>query len=185
MIPNAMGYGTLIRWGIGLAVVVLLCGGLVRCGMGIVQPKLDSEKQAHQLTKDRHAEVLARLAEITRVAAEKAAAASVAVRRERTEIDARHQEALTHAQRESDRLRADLRAGTVRLQDRWACPVPGAGEGGAAAGAREADPAGRFDSLARVHGAAATDAAVIDWLWDSWMADRRAVIAGGCATEGD
>lgn len=167
------GYGLLARYGAALLLLAICAGGLWKCGR-------DSERTAHDATKAKHAAVLASLADKAREAADKADRASIRVREERAAIDARHQEELTHAQVEADRLRADLRSGRIRLQERWACPVPRAGQGGDSAGTGAADPASRFDSAGRIVGAADQDAAVIDWLWESWMADRKAGIDGGC-----
>lgn len=142
------------------------------------------ERAAHDETKREHAAVITRLAELTRTAAEKARAATAAVAAERADIAAAHEEELNDARAEADRLRADLRAGRRQLQDWWASPVPGPGAGDAAADGAEADAARRADSAARIAQAVSIDAAVIGKLWADWEADRRAVIAAGCAVEG-
>lgn len=168
---------SIVKWSlIGVAVCVLLLVTYSKGGQ--------SEREAHQATKQAHAETLRTLADRAKRAEVLAAEASRVVALARTAADNKLKEAQADAKREADGLRADLRAGRVRLQDRWACPVRGAGPGGDPAGTGEADAAGRHDSLARVHAAVASDAAVIDWLWSSWMADRKAVIDGGCAVVG-
>lgn len=66
-------------------------------------------------------------------------------------IGQEHREALTHAQTAADRLVADLRAGNVRMQERWrgcAAGLPGAvaGSGGADESAGlQAESVGRID----------------------------------------
>lgn len=149
----------------------------------VVAPRmsLSAERAAHAGTKSSHAAILADLAAKTRHAADLARRASKQVQADRDQVDARHREEMNHAKNEADHLRAALRSGSVELQDRWACRLPGAGEGDAAPDAGKADAESRFDSVARVSQAAGEDAAVIDWLWASWSADRKAVIEGGCA----
>lgn len=167
----------ILKWaGLVAAIAALLWWGAVAPRLGLA-----AERAAHAGTKAAHAEVLAELAAKARHAAELARVASDRVKTDRAELDRRHEEQLRDAKDDADRLRDALHAGTVQLQDRWACRVPGAGEGGAAADAGEADAAGRIDSIARVSEAAAVDAEVIEWLWESWLADRQAVVAGGCA----
>ncbi|HEY4531527.1 MAG TPA: lysis system i-spanin subunit Rz [Luteimonas sp.] len=152
----------------------------------VVAPRmnLSAERAAHVDTKASHAAMLADLAAKARHVADLARRASDRVKTDREQVDARHREEMNHAKNEADRLRAALHSGAVELQDRWTCRVPGAGEGGAATDAGEADAEGRFDSIARVSQAADEDAAVIEWLWASWSADRQAVIQGGCAEVG-
>lgn len=169
---------------VGIAVRVLgVVAVLALLWWAVVAPRLSlsAERAAHVQTKAGHAETLADLAAKSRHAADLARRASTQAKTDRDQVDARHREEMNDAKTEADRLRAALRSGAVELQDRWACRVPGAGEGGAAADAGEADAEGRFDSLARVSQAADEDAAVIEWLWASWSADRQAVVQGGCA----
>lgn len=70
-------------------------------------------------------------------------------------IGKEHQEALTHAQTAADRLVRDLRAGTVRLQERWrgcsaSVPGTGSGAGGIDEGAGlQAESVGRIDRAVR------------------------------------
>lgn len=141
------------------------------------------ERDAHAQTKAAHAAVLRELADKAKVVADKALRASEAVAASAAAADEKLKERTDEANRLRGELSAALRRGDLRLQDRWACPVPGAGEGEAGADAREADAAGRYDSAARIVAAGEQDAATIDWLWDRWMADRKAVIDGGCAVE--
>lgn len=115
--------------------------------------------------------------------AAKAKAASTPLATSRAESDTRYQKALNDAIRTERDLAAALRRGDVQLQPQWSCAAPGAGAGGATADAAQAGAAGRFNSAARIVAAADADAAVIEWLWSSWQADRSAVIAAGCATE--
>ena len=172
-------WAPVLKWlAIGAAVVALLWWAAVAPRIA-----LSEERTAHAATKASHAEVIADLAAKARHAADLARQASERAKTDRAAADARHREELTDAKREADRLRAALRSGSAELQDRWTCRVPGAGQGGAAADAREADPEGRFDSAARIVEAGDHDAAVIEWLWESWRAERSAVIAGGCAVE--
>lgn len=144
------------------------------------QGKYDGEVIAHKATKDGHKLVLDNLAALTKTAETKAKAATVAVKRDQAAADKRYQEALDDANTNAAALRAALRAGKQRLSDTWTCPAsPGASD--AAAGAEEARAARQYDSTARIVAAADADAAAMTWLWDSWMADRKAVIAAGCA----
>lgn len=163
-----------IRTLVGLG--LLACVWLHGCSVG-----KGGERGAHQATKAAHAEVLRGLADKARVAADKALRASEAVAASAAAADQKLRERTDEANRLRGDLAAALRRGDVRLQDRWACPVPGAGEGSAGADAREADAAGRYDSAGRIVAAGEQDAAVIDWLWARWSADRQAVIDGGCA----
>lgn len=164
------------RWAIALLVVLIVMGGTYWAG-GV------EERAKHRETKATHAEALRQLADRAADVAAKAAAASKAVARERKASDERLKEATDAADREARDLRDALRRGEQRLHERWVCAAPGPGTGGPAGDAGEADPAGRFDSAARIAHAADHDAAVIEWLWESWRADRAAVIAAGCAVE--
>lgn len=170
-------WAPVVKWlAIGAAVVALLWWAAVSPRIELAQ-----ERAAHADTKAAHAALLGDLAARARHSADLARIASERVKTDRADIDARHRKELTDANHEAHRLRDCLRTGACQLQDRWTRGVPGAGEGGAAGHAGEADPEGRFDSIARVSEAAAHDAAVIEWLWASWQSDRAAVVAGGCA----
>lgn len=139
--------------------------------------------RGERMSDARHAATFKRLAALTAEAARKARAASETVRAEREALDAQHQEDMNRATAEADRLRADLRAGRRELQEWWACPVPEPDAGGAAPDRAEAEADRRIDSAARIAEAVDIDAAVINWLWGAWQADRQAVIAAGCAVE--
>lgn len=163
-------------------VFVLACAMFIGgCNHG--QAKLADEQAAHKATKAAHADVLKDLAEKTQAAANKARAASEVARKDRQAADQKLKGAQREAQRNADLLAAALRDGKRRLSPVWACDSPGSGAGDAAAHAGQAGAAGRYDSAARIVAAGDADAAVIDWLWDGWMADRKAVIAAGCAVE--
>lgn len=137
--------------------------------------QLATERSAHKTTKLEHAQVLSDLAEATR----KALIEARAREREHTEtmarIGATHQEELTRVQTEYDGLVRDLRAGVVRLQDRWAgCPaasgVPAAGASGPGADAGADD---RAASAARIVRAAAECDAQVRGLQSIIRADRQ------------
>ena len=173
-------YALLIKTGVALVLAAtLFIGG---CNHG--QAKLADEQAAHKATKAAHAAVLKDLAEKTQAAANKARAASEGARKDRQAADQKLKGAQREAQRNADLLAAALRDGKRRLSPVWACDSSGSGAGGAASHAGQAGAAGRYDSAARIIAAGDADAAVIDWLWDGWMADRKAVIAAGCAVEG-
>ncbi len=175
----AKPYADLIRWVVALVLVALLLFAGHRWGASTWK-----DKHADAVAKqERLAAVIGELADKTAEVARRAKAASGAVRKSRAAIDKQHREELDDAKRREDSLRADLRAGSRRLQPWWDCGPPGPGAGDVAADAGEADAGRRADSAARIVGAAERDAAVIGWLWDSWKADRDAVIAAGCAVE--
>lgn len=166
------------------AVAALL--GLLWWATVLPRQQLVALRATHAQALAQHKATLDDLAAVARVAADRARAASKAVKLERAAVNAKHEEDLFNANREADRLRDCLRTGACELQDHWTGRVPGAGQGAAAADTGEADAAGRIDGATRIVQAADTDAAVIDWLWESWQADRAAVIAAGCAVvEGD
>ena len=119
----------------------------------------------------------------TEAVAARAKAASDTVAMEREAADRKLKETTREADRREAALRADLRRGAVRLQDRWACDPSGSAAGGAASHAGQAGAEGRYDSAARIVAAADHDAAVIEWLWASWQADRKAMLAAGYAVE--
>lgn len=176
-------YANLIRWGlIALLAILLLVLGY-RWGAGHWKAEFTAEAQKRTSENAAHAATLQRLADASDRVAAKAKAASDALAKSRAESDANYQKALNDAKRAERDLAAALRRGDVQLQPQWSCPAAGSGAGGAAAVAGQASAAGRFNSAARIVAAADSDAALITWLWDSWKADRDAVIAAGCAVE--
>ena len=146
------------------------------------QGKYDNEVSAHKATKAEHKRVIGKLAELTKASEAKAKSASAAVKRDQAQATKRLEEATNEAKRNATALRAALRNGKQRLSDTWACPAS-AGASDAAASASEADSERRYDSAARITEAVESDAAVIEFLWAGWMADRKAVIDAGCAVE--
>lgn len=184
LIPDPLKpYADLIRIGLVLLLVALLIGIGWYAGASKWERKYDAEAEGHKATKVEHARVLSDLAAHSRAVADKAKAAAIQVKREREAANRKYEDATREADRREAALRADLRRGAVRLQDRWTCDTPRPAAGGAAAYAGQAAAEGRYDSAARIVAAADADAAVIDWLWESWQADRRAVTAAGCAVE--
>ena len=146
------------------------------------QGKFDGEVAAHKATKAGHKTVIDNLATLTKAAESKAKSASEAVKRDQANAAKQLKEATDEAKRNARDLRAALRSGKQRLSDTWACPAS-AGASDAAAGASEAHAEGQYDSAARITEAVESDAAVIEYLWNGWMADRKAVIDAGCAVE--
>ncbi|WP_057633631.1 hypothetical protein [Stenotrophomonas humi] len=176
-------YADLIRWGLIAALAVPLVVLGYRWGASHWQGKYEAEAKAHTDDNAAHAATLQGLADATAAVAAKAKAASQTLATSRQENDTRYQEALKDAKRAKGDLAAALRRGDVQLQPQWSCTAPGTGTGGAAPNAVQASAAGRFNSAARIVAAGDADAAVIDWLWSGWKADRDAVIAAGCAVE--
>ena len=144
--------------------------------------KYDNEALAHKATKASHKAVIDNLAALTKAAEGKAKTASAAVKRDQAQADKRYRDATNEAKRNAADLRDALRSGKQRLSDTWACPAS-ASNGDAADLAGQAGTAGQHDSAARIAAAADADAAAMNWLWDRWMADRKAVIDAGCAVE--
>ena len=176
-------YADLLRWGQALLMAGLLVFGGYRWGEARWQAKYTAEVQAHAEARGAHAAHLQALADATEAAAARAKAASDTVAMEREAADRKLKETIREAKRREAALRADLRRGAVRLQDRWACDPSGSAAGGAASHAGQAGAEGRYDSAARIVAAADHDAAVIEWLWASWQADRKAMLAAGYAVE--
>ena len=174
-------YVGLLRWVLVMSTAVLLVALGYRWGAG----HWEGEYTAEVAARASHAATLQRLADSTAVAAAKARVASNALAKSRTESDTRYEKALNNAKRAQSDLAAALRRGDVQLQPQWSCAAAGPLAGGATPDAVQASAAGRFNSAARIVGAADADAAVIEWLWDGWQADRRAVIAAGCAVEAE
>ena len=176
-------YADLIRWVLALALAAGLVLAGYRWGASYWRGEYTQAMQAAATAKAGHAAELKRLADATAAVAEKVKAASEALAESRVAADTRYQEALNDAKRAERDLAAALRRGDVQLQPQWTCDSPGSSAGGAAGDAGQAGATGRYDSAARIAAAADADAAVIDWLWAGWQADRRAVIAAGCAVE--
>lgn len=162
MIPNVAAYG------LGAALLASLAFGGVQC----------SQKQA---ARTEAAEAQTELAEYRQEAAEAIARFEVEARAteqrhaaDMTRIGREHREELNDAQTAADRLVSDLRAGNVRLQERWrgcaAAQVPGAGgtSGGADAGADD-----RSESAGRVVRAAAECDAQVKGLQSVILSDRK------------
>jgi hypothetical protein len=160
----------------GLLMALLLVAWLHGCQTG---KRIDAD--AHAAAAAEHAATIDHLSQLTRTAADKARAASADVARDSTAADEALEAKTDEATRLADDLARALRTGDRQLQDWWACPVPGPGAGDAAADRAEAHAAQRADSTGRIVEAADHDAAVIDWLWARWQADRAAVVAAGCA----
>lgn len=122
------------------------------------------------------------LADRTKEAEAKAKAATDKLDKAAEEADARYADLERKANRDAAALAAALRSGKQRLSDTWTCPATaGAGENPADAG--QASATGRADSAARIVAAADADAAAMNWLYDRWAAEHRAVVAAGCAVE--
>lgn len=168
---------------IRLLTYVLLAGLLVFGGCRWQANNDKAEIQAQTARADKAEDAIKALARLTREAATKAKDASVTVKRASEAADKSLKEKTNEANRNAAELARALRAGKQRLSDVWACPVPAGQSGGVAADAGQAAAERRADSAARIVAAADADAAVIDWLWDRWKADRRAVIQAGCAVE--
>lgn len=164
----------LLRSAAGLALVAAVWLHGCHYGKG-------AERDAHQATKAAHAAVIDHLAQLTRAAADRARAASTAVARDSRAADQALEAKTDEAKRLATDLARALRAGDRQLQDWWTCAVPGPGAGDAAADRAEADAARRADSTGRIVEAAEHDAAVIEWLWARWQADRQAVLSARCA----
>lgn len=176
-------YADLIRWGLitVLAVVLVVLG--YRWGGSHWRGEYTAEVKARAAENAKHAATLQQLADATAAVAEKAKAASVALAASRAEADTRYQKAQDNAKRAQRDLAAALRRGDVQLHPQWSCAAARPLAGSAAPDAVQASAAGRANSAARIVGAADQDAAVIEWLWAGWQADRQAVIAAGCAVE--
>lgn len=176
-------YAGLLRWLLIALLAALLVVLGYRWGAGHWRGEYKAEVAARAADNAGHVATLRQLADATAAVAAKARAASEALALSRRENDTQYQKALNDAKRAERDLAAALRRGDVQLQPQWSCAAAGAGTGGAAPDAVQASAAGRFNSAARIVAAADADAAVIEWLWGSWLADRQAVIAAGCAVE--
>lgn len=140
------------------------------------QGKFDGEVAAHKATKAQHKAVIDDLAAKTRAAADKAKAASKQAALDRRAADTRYKEATDEANRAKRDLRNHLRAGTVRLQDHWACRVPGSAEGGAPGNARGQDAGADLRAAGAADLVAAGDEADrwITWLQSELTSTRKA-----------
>ena len=176
-------YADLIRWGLVALLAALLVVMGYRWGGSHWKGEYTAEVQARAAENAKHAATLQQLADASAAVAAKVKAASTALAADRQANDTRFQKAQDDAKRAQRDLAAALRRGDVQLHPQWACPAPGPFAGGAATDAVQASAAGRANSAARIVGAADAYAAVIEWLWAGWQADRRAVIAAGCAVE--
>lgn len=176
-------YAELIRWALIALLAILLLALGYRWGAGHWKGEYTAEVAGRAADNAAHTATLQRLADASAAVAAKAKTASDALAKSRAQSDSKYQKALDDAKRAERDLAAALRRGDVQLQPQWSCPAAGSGAGGAAADAVQASAAGRFNSAARIVAAADADAALISWLWDSWKADRDAVIAAGCAVE--
>lgn len=124
------------------------------------------------------------LADRTKEAEGKAQAATNKFNKAAEEADARYADLERKAKSDAAALAAALRSGKQRLSDTWTCPATaGAGKDQPAAGSAAA--ARRADSAARIVAAADADARAMNWLYDRWAAEHRAVLAAGCAVEAD
>lgn len=161
MIPNLPAYS------LGAALLASLAFGGVQC----------SQKQAARTDA---AEAQTELAEYRQEAAEAIARFEVEARAteqrhaaDMTRIGREHREELNDAQTAADRLVADLRAGNVRLQERWrgcaAASLPGTngGSGGADEGTRD-----REESASRIVLAARRCDAQVKGLQKVVLSDR-------------
>lgn len=180
-------YADLIRWGLiaVLAVVLVVLG--YRWGGSHWKGEYTAEVQARAAENAQHAATLQQLAEATAAVAEKAKAASVALAEDRQTNDTRYEKAQDDAKRAQRDLAAALRRGSVQLRPEWACAAPGPGTGGAAALARGQDAAAelRWAGAASLAAGADRADAWIGWLQQELIDTRQAVIAAGCAVEGE
>ena len=118
----------------------------------------------------------------TRLAEAAADAASKTLVYAQRDADRKQAESEKAAKRAAADLAAALRSGKQRLSDTWACPAS-AGSGEADSDAGSPATARQSDSAARIVAAADADALTINWLYDRWQAEHRAVIQAGCAVE--
>ena len=86
--------------------------------------RLANERAAHSDTRTQHAQQLQRIADATSMAATAAVRAQQAQQQAVTAIDIKHTQELSHALANNESLRADVRAGTVRLRIAASCPRP-------------------------------------------------------------
>ena len=147
------------------------------------QASNDSDRiQAAEARADTLQAKVDELAQATKDAEDKAEAASNKLDKAAKEADERYADLERKATRDAAALAAALRSGKQRLSDTWTCPAT-AGAGDHQPDAGSAAAARRADSAARIVAAADADAAAMNWLYDRWAAEHRAVIAAGCAVE--
>lgn len=150
--------------------LLLLCGLI---GLGYAY---SSERAAHEADNADHARVIARFTDAAKKAEQDAKAAEAQAVMERESADAKYNKATKAADDARRNLASALRAGTMRLQDKWACTMPIPAEGGAAdtAGGQD-DAAGlRGDSAARIIAAADSADAQVIWLQSEITSTRKA-----------
>ena len=169
MIPNALGYGVLIRWGAGLLFLALCCGGLVRCGYERGTAKLEAERAVHAAVLD---DLAAKTARAARLAEEASKAAAI----ERQANDKRFDDAKRQADQAGRDLAAALRSGAQRLQPWWGANCPGAAAGDAAsvAGGQDGDARLRSEGAASLIAAADHADRWIGWLQAELTSTRNA-----------
>jgi len=158
-------YLWLIKAGAIVAAILLVFGIGWNRGADKWQGKFDDEVAAHKATKADHARVIRDLADKAKAVAAKVKAAGEQAKADRKVADDRFKE----SEREADRAKRDLAAalrrgtGAVRLQDHWACRVPGAAAGGVAG-----NP-GRQDAGADLRAAGAADLVAAGDAADRWI----------------
>jgi len=142
------------------------------------QGKYDTEAAEHVATKASHKAVVDNLAALTKAAADKAKAASVAAKADRKTNDARFKDAQHEADKAKRELRDHLRRGTgpVRLRDEWTCPAARPAEGATAAASGGQDAAADLRAAGAADLVAAGDAADnwITWLQSELTSTRKA-----------
>lgn len=173
-----MGSELLTRLALALLLACLLVFGGCRW-----QASNDSDRiQAAEARADTLQAKVDELAQATKDAEDKAKAATGKLDKAAKEADERYADLERKATRDAAALAAALRSGKQRLSDTWTCPAT-AGAGDHQPDAGSAAAARRGDSAARIVAAADADAAAMNWLYDRWAAEHRAVIAAGCAVE--
>lgn len=152
-----------IKAGAGVLAVLLVFGFGWNRGADRWQGKFDGEVAAHKATKSEHARVIRDLADKAKAVAARVKAASEQAEADRKATDQRFRE----SEREADQAKRDLaralRAGAVRLQDHWACRVPGSAAGDLAAAA------GRQAAAADLRAAGAADLVAAGDAADRWI----------------
>lgn len=147
--------------------------------------KFNSEVAAHKATKQGHAEVMTRLAALTKAAAEAVRGANKQYASDRSANDLAHKEELSRAKSNRSSLDRDLRTGRVQLRDHWTSYQPFGAPGGtfAVAGGQDGYADLRIEGALQDVQAGAEADAWIGWLQRELIATRTAVIRAGCAVE--